>query len=350
MGNDPDADLKRAQQLLNLGRAEQARTLAASVLAARPDNAGALRLLAGCHMALGEHREAVRVAKAAVAADPAAELGHRILSGALRRVKNHRAAAEAAAEAVRLAPQQWQAHALLAESLYRLDRKRALAAAEQARRLAPDSPETHYLCGAMLRALHRRDEARAAFLQALEIDPQHTPSLNGMAVLDQHRFRLTSAARGFRRTLGVDPHQRAVQRNLEALALLRLWCLGWLAAGGLQVVAAGSAGGPGQTRAFAVGCEVVLLMLVAASARSARKQARARPSGVRLLHQNRRVLICKAVVAVSAVLIAVAVIVPKVAATGAYTALWLALSVLTIPVLIRLLSLKRQGAANPDTL
>ena len=45
MANDPDADLKRAQQLFDLGRAAQAREVVASVLAARPNSPAALRLL-----------------------------------------------------------------------------------------------------------------------------------------------------------------------------------------------------------------------------------------------------------------------------------------------------------------
>lgn len=349
MGNDSDADLKRAQQLFDLGRAAQAREVAASVLAARPSSPGALRLLARCHMALGEHREAVRIARAAVAADPAAEHGYRILSTALRRIKSHREAADAAAEAVRLAPQEWRAYATLAQSLYRVDRRRALAAAEQARRLAPEIAETHYLCGVMLRALkYPQEEVRAAYLRALEIDPQHVPSLNGLALLDQRRWRFASAARGFRRALGADPQHQAVQRNLESLALFRLWCLGWLAAGGVQVVVAGSAGGTGQIRALAIGCEAVLLVLFAASARSARKGSAA--LGVRLLHRSRRALTCKAVVAASAVLIAIAAVDPKVVGTGAYTAARVSLTLVNVAVLLLLLSLRRRAAASPDAL
>lgn len=349
MGNDPDADLKRAQQLFDLGRAAQAREVVASVLASRPNSPAALRLLARCHTALGEHREAVRIARAAVAADPADEHGYRVLSGALRRIKSHREAAAAAAEAVRLAPQQWQAYAMLAQSLYRLSPRRALAAAEQARRLAPEIAETHYLCGAALRALrYRGEEARAAYLRALEIDPQHMQSLNGLALLDQGRWRFGSAASGFRRALGADPQHQAVQRNLEALFLLRLWCLGWLAVAGDVVVAAGKAGGAGQIRALAVGCEAVLLVLFAASARSAKKGAGA--LGVRLLHRNRGALICKAVIAASAVLIAIAAVVPKAVETGAYTAVRVSLTLLNMAVLLLLIYLRHRAAASPDAL
>lgn len=348
MVNDSDTDLRRAQQLFDLGRAAQSREVAASVLAARPDNPVALRLLARCHMALGEDREAVRIARSAVAADPAAEHGHRVLSTALRRIKSHREAADAAAEAVRLAPQEWRTYSALAQSLYRVDRPRALAAAEQARRLAPEHPEPHCLCGVMLRALHRPDEARAAYLRALEIDPQHMPSLNGLALLDQRLLRFSSAARGFQRALGVDPHHRAVQHNLEALILLRLWSLGWLAMIGVQIVVAGSTPGAGNTRALAVGCEAVLLVLVSASAWSARKESGA--LGVRLLRKDRRALTCKAIVAASAALIAAAAVDPKVVETGAYTAVRATLTVLTIALLIRLRLLRRRAAANPDAL
>jgi tetratricopeptide (TPR) repeat protein len=349
MANDPDADLKRAQQLFDLGRAAQARKVAASVLAARPNSPGALRLLARCHTALGERREAVRIARAAVAADPGSSYGYRILSTALRQIKSHRAAEAAATEAVRLAPQQWQAYATLAQSLYRRSPSRALAAAEQARRLAPENPETHYLCGAALRALrYRGEEARAAYLRALEIDPQHLPSLNGLALLDQGRWRLASASRGLRSALGADPQHQTVQRNLEALVLLRLWCLGWLAVAGAVVVAAGKGGGAGPTRALAIGCEAVLLVSFAASARSAKKGAGA--LGVRLLHRNLGALACKAVIAASAVLIAIAAVVPHVVENGAYTAVRVSVALLNMAVLLLLVALRRRAASSPDAL
>jgi tetratricopeptide (TPR) repeat protein len=349
MGNDPEADLKRAQQLFDLGRAAQAREVAATVLAARPNSPAALRLLARCHMALGEHREAVRVARAAVAADPAAEHGYRILSAALRRIKSHREAAAAAAEAVRLAPHEWRAYSALAQSLYRVNPRQALAAAEEARRLAPENAETHYLVGVTLRALGiREEEARASYLRALEIDPQHMPSLNGLALLDERRWRFASAARGFRRALGADPQHRVVQRNFEALVLLRLWCLGWLAIAGTLVVVAGKAGGTGRIRALAVGYEAVLLVLFAASARSAKKGSGA--LGVRLLRRNRGAMTCKAVIAVSAVLVAIAAIVPEVVGNGAYVAVRVSLTLLNVAALLLVLSLRRRIAANPDAL
>lgn len=349
MGSDPDTDLRRAQQLLDLGRAAQARELAASVLAARPNSPVALRLLARCHMALGEHREAVRVARVAVAADPGAEHGFRILSTALRQIKKHREAADAAAEAVRLAPQEWRTHSALAQSLYRVNRRRALAAAEEARRLAPLNPEPHYLCGALLATQrYRQEEARAAYRRALEIDPQHLPSLNGLALLDERRWRFASAARGFRSALGTNPQHHAVQRNLEALVLLRLWGLGWLAVIESVAVVAGRAGGAGRTRALAVGCEVVLLALFAASAWSAKNGSDA--LGVRLLHRNRGALACKAVVATSAVLIAIAAVFPKVVENGAYTAVRVSLTLLNVAVLLLVLALRRRARSHPDSL
>ncbi|HTJ68655.1 MAG TPA: tetratricopeptide repeat protein [Actinospica sp.] len=348
-GNDPDADLKRAQQLFDLGRAAQAREVAASVLAARPDNAAALRLLSRCHAALGEHREAVRVARAAVAADPAAEHGYRILSMALRRIKSHRKAAAAAAEAVRLAPQEWRAYAALAQSLYRVNLNRALAAAEQARRLAPENPETHYLCGVTLRAMRfRENEARAAFLRALEIDPQHTPSLNGLALLDQSQGRFTSATRRFRSGLGANPQDRVVQRNLEVLLLLRLWCLGWLAVAGTVVVAAGKSGGDERIRALAIGCETVLLIAIAASTRSARRGSDV--LGLRLLRRSLGALVCEAVIAASVVLIAIAVVAPNIVENGGYVAVRVSVALLNFSVLFVMLVLRRRTAANPDAL
>lgn len=349
MGNDPDADLNRAQQLFELGRAAGARKIAASVLAARPNSAAALRLLSRCHTALGEHREAVRLAKAAVAADPGSEYGFRILSMALRRINSHRNAVAAATEAVRLAPQQWRAYAALAQALYRVNHARALAAAEEARRLAPEVAETHYLVGITLRAMrYRDDEARAAFLSALEIDPQHTASLNGLALLDQGRLRFKSATRGFRSGLGADPQHRVLQGNLEVLLLLRLWCVSWVAVAGMIIVAAGESAGDGRVRALAIGCEVLLLVALAAATRSARKGSDV--LGLRLLRRNLGALTCKAVVMASVVLIAIAAVAPKVVANGGYTAARVTVALLNFAVLFAVVAYRRRNAANPDAL
>jgi tetratricopeptide (TPR) repeat protein len=211
---DPRASLARAGELLRLNRPAEALAAASAVLAGQPGSPEALRLVARCHTALGNHQPAIETARAAVAADPESEYGYRVLGRALTEAGQHWPASDAARQAVRLAPQEWRAHWLLGITLRHFDPMQAMSAAARARELAPEVPDTHVLCGLIHQRLRQPDAARSAYMRALSIDPENSAAHNNLAVLDGARRRWSSALRGFRTALRIDPQQSLARENI----------------------------------------------------------------------------------------------------------------------------------------
>ena len=65
----------------------------------------------------------------------------------------------------------------------------------------------------------RRDEERAAYLKALELDPNHAAAMNNLAAMDLNRGRLGRAARQVTAALQIDPHEEVLRTNLDQIAL-----------------------------------------------------------------------------------------------------------------------------------
>lgn len=225
-GPDTRDELIRASTLLDLGRPGEARTRLGVVLAADPGNAFALRLLARCHHATGEMGQAIETAKAAVAADPGSEHGHRILANAYNAAGDRPAATAEAREALRLAPEEWRCHWLLAECLRHSDPHAALPPAQRARELAPNEADVHVLYGVVVKQLGRSEEARAAYLHALSINPNLATAHNNIAVLDRANGSWARALAGFRTSLRHNPQQKLARENLAntIVLLLRRLC------------------------------------------------------------------------------------------------------------------------------
>ncbi|HEV2345459.1 MAG TPA: tetratricopeptide repeat protein [Actinocrinis sp.] len=343
------ADLARAQRLLALKRTGEALAIVTVVLSSQPDDPAALRLAARCQSALGSNAEALRTAKAAVAADPHSEHGYRILAEVLRRTKSHKAAAEAAAEAVRLAPEEWRAHLTQAQCLLRVDPNAALKAAERACELAPQSADTHYVRGAILRTLRKKEEARAAYRQALAINPQHAQAHGALAILDQSRWGWGGSLRGFRRALSIDPQQRTLRLNLESVILRRLWRLGWLAVIGMQIVSGSAESSSGhEVRVTAVVADAVLVAATWALLWPNRRDLGV--FGWRLVRTDRRALACESVVVGAVLLIAACAIAPSITNSGIYVGVWLAAELAVVLILFQLRAMARRVARNPEAL
>jgi Flp pilus assembly protein TadD len=258
--SDSRGELIRASTLLDLGRAQEARSRLGAVLAADPGNAFALRLLARCHHAAGDMDRAIEVAKTAIAADPASEHGHRILANAYNSAGNRPAATHEAREALRLAPDEWRCHWLLAECLRHSDPPSALPPAQQARELAPHEADVHVLYGVVVKQLGRTEEARAAYLHALSINPNLATAHNNIAVLDRANGRWARALSGFRTSLRHNPQQKLARENLAntlVLLLRRLVAAAYLAAI-VTLLTAGFASS-GALRASGIGVSAVLL-------------------------------------------------------------------------------------------
>lgn len=317
-GTGTGVELSRAQRLYELARPAEALEALGVVLAATPDEPGALRLAALCQSALGRQPEAAVTARTAVAADPDSEHARRILAHIHYKMGDYRTAASIAAEAIRLAPHEWRGFMLLARCLCHLDPRAAAAPAERSRELAPTSPETHFTCALVYQALDRRDEARAEYLRVLELNPQHALAHNNLAVLDRSARHGNRALRGFRRALSSDPQQSLARRNIEAILLTRLWRLALTGVVGVEIVdAIGPALGSTALRWLGVGIELAVLASCWFALWPARKAVG--PLARQLLRYDRKALMCEGIVAASALFVLVAAILQLFRITDEYT-------------------------------
>jgi tetratricopeptide (TPR) repeat protein len=341
------AELERAQQLYDLGRAAEALDIVGQILAGRPDHAEGLRLAALCLSAVGRQDEAVSAARAAVSADPDSEHGRRVLSHMHYKRGEFRLAANIALEATKLAPNEWRGHMLLARCVCHFDPPRAIAPAELSRELGPDSPDTHFACALAYQAVGRKEDARTAYLNVLELNPQHAMALNNLAVLDRSAHHWTRALRGFRRALSSDPNQDLARRNIDSILLSRVWRLTWLSVLAVDAVDAFAPvlGSVGQ-RILGSLLVAVLITGPVYTAWSARRAVGS--YAWRFLRVDRRVHLCLALLAAAVAFITLGTIVQLFAITDQYSAISFLVTLLLWGVSAQVRTLTRRSAPRAE--
>ncbi len=109
--------LGRAEALLELGRAGEARTLLQALLASAPENVYVWCLLSQACLGCEDPAAALDAASLAAGLDGDEEWAHRLRASALDQLGRGPDAVAAAEEAVRCAPHSWQTHACLADML-----------------------------------------------------------------------------------------------------------------------------------------------------------------------------------------------------------------------------------------
>jgi cytochrome c-type biogenesis protein CcmH/NrfG len=221
LGDAEAARLDRAMVLLGAGRPDDALGLVREVVAVLPDNPTALGLLAVCLLEVGEGESGTAAARRAVALDPGDPGSLDVLAMVLSAGGESREARQVARTLVRLAPHGWRSHFALAVALGsgRIPRRReALASAEQALRLAPESPDALNLVGWCRLQLGRVD-AREFFERALAVDPTNADALYYLGLVGLDRARLAEAGEMFRAGLRVAPHSVPLRRRLGEVAL-----------------------------------------------------------------------------------------------------------------------------------
>jgi tetratricopeptide (TPR) repeat protein len=209
--------LARAKVMLDLRRHDEAAGVLGPILAADPGNSTGWCLLALAHIGAGRFEDAIVSAGRAIAAAPDYDWPHRLACTAQLCLGNARAALRAAEEARRLSPQSWQAHVCVAEATLATGENFHLAAeaAAAARALAPNAPEVHVISGQVSFALTRRKAARAHLERALALDPQPGGALNELGrVTFSGPFR-GHAARYFLRAVRVNPRVNTYTSNLD---------------------------------------------------------------------------------------------------------------------------------------
>jgi Flp pilus assembly protein TadD len=236
--------LVRAEQLIGVGRLDEAAELLGAILAEEPENSGGWCLLARVHIGRHDYAAALSATDRAIALSPDAEWPHRLASIALSGMHRTAAGRRAARESVRLAPNAWQTHVQLASAAashakflgrtfgsLRPGRGKALrearAAAARARQLAPNEADPWFVLGYTEQIAGRTRRSRAAYRQALALDPAHAMAHNNLAAHDIGGGALIRAAGALRSALGANPQSRTAQHNVEQLVLQSLF-LGWL--------------------------------------------------------------------------------------------------------------------------
>jgi tetratricopeptide (TPR) repeat protein len=217
-----DNDLRRADALIEINRPQDALPIISGVIAMAPDNVKAYCLLARCHSMAGRHAMMLAAADRAVFYGPDNEWGHRLRSMALRGLGRPQEAVDAATTAVRLAPLVWQPYINLTEALLKFPeiarRKLAYEAAQQAVKLAPNTPSTHVTLGRVYASIGELDAAFACYQRALAISPSDPTAHTNLAILDLNRGRLGRAGRNLRTVAASNPGVDTYANNVGVAA------------------------------------------------------------------------------------------------------------------------------------
>jgi len=228
---DDDVDERRADALLAAGRPAEAREHAVAAVAADPDNGGAWLSLAWALSELGEHEESLAAAGRVVALwqdDPA---GHLQRSDALVNLGRFDEALAAAREAVRLAPGSWRTHFEFARVTVSVHRRaeswqvlgEGREAADRSVRLGPERSDSFRILGMVLGEFKEREAARAAFDEAVRLDPNEAGTWHAYAEFEYHADRDRVGATYYSRALALDPHRRRTAERLRELAVFTSW-------------------------------------------------------------------------------------------------------------------------------
>lgn len=229
---DPAAAVSRAENLLDLGRPEEAARVASTALAGEPDDIGLLLVLGRAQQRLERPREVLEVVNRAVALDPEHPDAHLLAAEALLDLGASDDALRAAVESARLAPWAWPTHYTVARASLAPGRHRSLdqaeRAAREALRLAPHEASTHDVLGIVLGERGRSKEAMAAHRQALALEPDHTHAMRNLSAEALSRGRLGSAGRTLRQALSLAPTERILHELLDAYLVLLMRRLLWV--------------------------------------------------------------------------------------------------------------------------
>jgi tetratricopeptide (TPR) repeat protein len=167
----PEALARRASQLLNVGRVDEANTAIARALSINPQYAEAFALQTIIAVVQNEKEQARGLADRAVAADPQSATARVALSYAQQAAFDLEGARKSVEKAVELEPENGLAWARLAELLSSFgELDKALDAAQRAAALNPDLSRTHTVLGFAYLSQIKIVRAREALTRAIELD------------------------------------------------------------------------------------------------------------------------------------------------------------------------------------
>ncbi|MEV4754736.1 tetratricopeptide repeat protein [Micromonospora sp. NPDC049559] len=286
--------LARALSLARVGRLDAAESMVRAVLAEQPRNPHALQVLAFCHQQADRYAEMLAAATEAAAVLPEDAGAHRLRARALVGLGRGPEAREAAERARALDPEDPWSELVLAQALLvtggTAAAHGAAAAVRRARSLGTDTVEVYLVEALIWRRMAEFGRARAAYEQALRVDPGNVDALRQLAVLDSDRGRPVRASRAFSGTLAAAPADPGTVESARVGARRALWLLTdvaclpvWLAVA-LANVPSGSLPGP----VGVVAAQAVVLAGTAAAVGYLRWRVRRLGAGTRTMLRTHR--------------------------------------------------------------
>lgn len=183
-----DANFKWGQALQALGQLVEAVRAYLVALAIRPSDPVANMNVGVAYLQLGQPDNALPYADKAVKLDPRNPQAHTNLGSVYSALGRHDDAVAEYLQANELLPPTPQVLLNLADSLLKSKQfEQAANTLDQLIKVEP-SARAYERLGTTQFRLRKYDEAQAAFLKSLELDPNHYPALNGAAICLLNKF------------------------------------------------------------------------------------------------------------------------------------------------------------------
>jgi tetratricopeptide (TPR) repeat protein len=257
--------LDLAEELIDVGRLDDAARIIDAELAADPESAGALCAQARLRSRTGDYSGMRAAASAAASQRPNWEYPHRLISVAARLQDEPAVAVTAAEAAVAAAPLDPATHQVHAQALIAAGRYvEAYGAAVRARELAPTDPESFHVLAEVYQAAGDLPAARRMYLEELRLAPDSVDPHGGLAYLRWIGGRDAAAARAYRDVLAGAPTDDYYRRALHSAITFVQYR--WVAVAVAGVVALMLMNRAGVTRPVRLGVAAAIVVGVLAGA------------------------------------------------------------------------------------
>ena len=208
-------EIARAQRLLMVGRATEARGVLQALLDDAPDDADALAMSAVIELAQNRKEAALQLATQAVHVAPGSAVALLALSFAQQAYFRLHAAVESIETVIEQQPENAIAWSRLAELRSSLgDRSGALKAAKRAAELDPDLSRTQTVLGFSQLIRFETTAARASFIRATELDSSDPLARLGLGLAKIRDGELAAGRRDMEIAVSLDPANSLVRSYL----------------------------------------------------------------------------------------------------------------------------------------
>ncbi|MEW6277769.1 MAG: tetratricopeptide repeat protein [Candidatus Eremiobacterota bacterium] len=253
---DTDRQVEVARELMRMGRYDKCSELLGQVLAASPQHAFALYILAICRLNQGRTEEAETVAGQSILANPQVHYGVLGLAQIRLRQSNLEAAEQLFLKTVAIEtgdPFIWKVGASIA--LEQGDWEKACVRARAGLEIEPEHPGcTHALAEALSRS-GRQEQATHHLMEALSRRPDEAAALDLLGYSMLMRGQWANAESAFRDALRNEPEDIHARAGLLASRRGRIPVVGWLTLLALQY----------RRVAFVTLCRANLVLMAVAS-------------------------------------------------------------------------------------